>query len=176
MTQVLSERTGEVTLKGKPITLIGDLPAVGDKAPDFQLVKADDMATKTLADYAGKVKVLAVVPSLDTPTCDSEARRFNEEATKLGDDVVVLTVSMDLPPAIKRWCGAAGIKNIECLSDYKEHSFGPAYGVRIKEIGFLTRAIFVIDRDDVVRYVQLVPEIADEPDYDEALEAAKKAA
>ncbi|MEM9420882.1 MAG: thiol peroxidase [Planctomycetota bacterium] len=170
----MTERSAAVTLKGNPMTLLGDELKVGDPAPDFSL-KATDMSDKSLADYAGKVKLISVVPSLDTPVCDTETRKFNEEAGGLGDGVVVLTVSVDTPMAQKRWCGAAGVENVECLSDFKDHTFGPAYGVRIKEIGLLARQIFVVDKDDKIVYTQLVGEVAEEPDYDAALAAAKAA-
>ena len=170
----MTERAAAVTLKGNPMTLLGDELKVGAAAPDFSL-KAGDMSDKSLADYAGKVKLISVVPSLDTPVCDTETRKFNEEAVGLGDGVAVLTVSVDTPMAQKRWCGAAGVENVECLSDFKDHSFGPAYGVRIKEIGLLARQIFVVDADDKVTYTQLVGEVAQEPDYDAALAAVKAA-
>lgn len=168
------ERPAATTLKGNPMTLLGPELKVGDAAPDFSL-KANDMSDKSLADYAGKVKLISVVPSLDTPVCDTETRKFNEAASDLGDGVVVLTVSVDTPMAQKRWCGAAGVENVECLSDFKDHSFGPAYGVRIKEVGLLARQIFVVDADNKITYTQLVGEVADEPDYDAALAAAKAA-
>ncbi|MEM7624523.1 MAG: thiol peroxidase [Planctomycetota bacterium] len=170
----MTERAAAVTLKGNPMTLVGDELKVGDAAPDFSL-KATDMSDKSLADYSGKVKLISVVPSLDTPVCDTETRRFNEAAGGLGDGVVVLTVSVDLPMAQKRWCGAAGVDNVECLSDFKDHSFGPAYGVRIKEIGLLARQVFVVDADNKITYTQLVGEVAEEPDYDAALAAVKAA-
>ncbi|MEO0514531.1 MAG: thiol peroxidase [Planctomycetota bacterium] len=170
----MTERPAATTLKGNPMTLLGDELKVGDTAPDFSL-KANDMSDKSLADYAGKVKLISVVPSLDTPVCDTETRKFNEAAGDLGDGVVVLTVSVDTPMAQKRWCGAAGVENVECLSDFKDHSFGPAYGVRIKEVGLLARQIFVVDADNKITYTQLVGEVADEPDYDAALAAAKAA-
>ncbi|MEM6854659.1 MAG: thiol peroxidase [Planctomycetota bacterium] len=170
----MTERPAATTLKGNPMTLLGDELKVGDAAPDFSL-KATDMSDKSLADYAGKVKLISVVPSLDTPVCDTETRKFNEAASDLGDGVVVLTVSVDTPMAQKRWCGAAGVENVECLSDFKDHSFGPAYGVRIKEVGLLARQIFVVDADNKITYTQLVGEVADEPDYDAALNAAKAA-
>lgn len=171
----MPERTNAVTFKGKPVTLEGDEVKVGQKAPDFQLT-GTDMSAKSLSDYGDKVKIVSVVPSLDTAVCDTQTRTFNEKAAALGDDVVLLTVSMDLPMAQKRWCGAAGIDRLECLSDFKDHSFGQAYGLRIKELGLLSRAVLVLDRDNTVRYVQLVPEIAQEPDYGPALEAARKLA
>jgi thiol peroxidase len=170
----MTERAAAVTLKGNPMTLIGDELKVGDKAPDFSL-KAVDMSDKTLADFAGKVKIISIVPSLDTSVCDTQTRKFNEEAGSLGD-AVVLTVSVDLPMAQARWCGAAGVENVVCLSDYKDHTFGPAYGVRIKEIGLLARQVMVVDKDDTIQYVQLVGEVAEEPDYAAALAKAKELA
>ena len=170
----MTERPAATTLKGNTINLHNDQLQVGAAAPDFSL-KATDMSDKSLADYAGKGKLISVVPSLDTPVCDTETRKFNEAASDLGDGVVVLTVSVDTPMAQKRWCGAAGVENVECLSDFKDHSFGPAYGVRIKEVGLLARQIFVVDADNKITYIQLVGEVADEPDYDAALNAAKAA-
>jgi len=170
----MTERAAAITLKGNPVTLIGDELKVGDKAPDFNL-KAVDMSDKSLADFAGKVKIISVVPSLDTPVCDTQTRKFNEDAGSV-DGVVVLTVSVDLPMAQKRWCGAAGVENVVCLSDFKDHSFGPAYGVRIKEIGLLARQVMVVDKDDVIQYVELVPEVAQEPDYAPALAKAQELA
>lgn len=170
----MTERAEAVTLKGNPMTLVGPELKSGDAAPAFCL-KANDMSDKTLADYAGKVKLISVVPSLDTPVCDTETRKFNEHAASLGDGAVVLTVSVDTPMAQKRWCGAAGVDRVHTLSDFKDHAFGPAYGVRIKEVGLLARQIVVVDKDDKVTYVQLVKEVADEPDYDAAIAAAKAA-
>lgn len=170
----MTERAAAVTLKGNPKTLVGDELKVGDAAPDFSL-KANDMSDKSLADYAGKVKLISVVPSLDTPVCDTETRKFNEAAGKLGDGVVVLTVSVDTPMAQKRWCAAAGVENVVTLSDFKDHTFGPAYGVRIKEIGLLARQIFVVDAGNKITYSQLVAEVAEEPDYGAALAAVKAA-
>lgn len=171
----MAEGTATVTFKGNPVTLVGEPPKVGQKAPDFALTGID-MSGKKLSDYQGKVKLISVVPSLDTPVCDAQTRSFNEKAGTLGDDVVVLTVSMDLPMAQKRWCGAAGVEHVQCLSDYKDHSFGKTYGLRIKELGLLARTVMIVDRDDTVQYVQLVPEIAQEPDYDDALNALKQIA
>ncbi len=171
----MTERDAAVTMKGSPKTLLGDELKIGDAAPAFQLT-APDFSQKSLADYSGKVKLIVTVPSLDTPVCDSEVRRFNKEAGALGDGVVSLVVSMDLPMAQKRWCGAAGAEEVHPLSDYMDHSFGPAYGVRIKEMGLLARTVMVIDRDDKIRYVQVVKEVADEPNYDEALAAVKSVA
>ncbi|MEL7089246.1 MAG: thiol peroxidase, partial [Planctomycetota bacterium] len=147
----MNERAQAITLKGNPMTLVGDELKVGDTAPEFHL-KATDMSDKSLADYAGKVKLISVVPSLDTPVCDTGTRRFNQAAAELGDDVVILTVSVDTPMAQKRWCGAAGVENVHCLSDFMDHTFGASYGVRIKEIGLLTRQIFVVDADNKITY------------------------
>jgi thiol peroxidase len=167
----MTERAAAVTLKGNAMTLIGAELKVGDQAPDFTL-KANDMSDKSLADFAGKVKIISIVPSLDTPVCDAQTRKFNEDAGSQ-DGVVVLTVSVDLPMAQKRWCGAAGVENVVCLSDYKDHSFGKAYGVRIKEVGLLARTVIVVDKDNTIQYIQPVPEVVDAPDYDAALEAVK---
>lgn len=167
------ERTGVATLKGNPITLIGPELKVGDKAPDFTVNK-NLLETASLADYAGKVKLISVVPSLDTGVCDAQTRRFNEEASKLGDNVVVLTVSVDLPFAQSRWCGAAGIDKVVTLSDYKGHSFGQAYGVLIKELALDMRSIFVIDANDTIQYVEYLGEMTEHPNYENAIEAVKK--
>lgn len=171
----MSERQGAITFKGSPMTLVGNEVKPGDTAPDFRLV-ATDMTEKTLTDYKGKTVVLNVVPSLDTPTCDKQTRRFNEEASKLGGDTIILTVSKDLPFAQKRWCAAAGIQNVVPLSDYKHNSFGQQYGLLIKELGLLARAVLVVDKQGKVQYVQLVKEVATEPNYEEALQKAKAVA
>jgi thiol peroxidase len=171
--QAMEERTGIVTMKGKPITLIGPAIKVGQKAPDFE-VTANDLSPVKLSSFAGKVCIIASVPSLDTSVCDLETRKFNEKAAQLGGDVVVLTISMDLPFAQKRWCGAAGIKNVQTLSDHRDASFGRAYGVLIKDLRLLARAVFVVDKKGVVRYLQIVPEIATEPDYDAVLKVVKE--
>lgn len=166
----MSERT--VTFMGNPLTLLGSGLKVGAKAPDF-FVLDNGLAPVTLANYSGKVKIICTVPSLDTPVCDTETRRFNQEAANLKGDVVVLTISQDLPFAQGRWCGAAGIDKVITLSDYRDRAFGSAYGVMIKELMLLTRAIFVLDANDVIRYIQIVPEITNEPDYAAALDAVK---
>lgn len=167
------ERTGVATLKGNPITLIGNAVNVGDQAPDFTVNK--DLVTEvSLKDYAGKVKLISVVPSLDTGVCDAQTRRFNEAAASLGDNVVVLTVSVDLPFAQARWCGAAGIDKVVTLSDYKNVSFGEAYGVLIKEFRLLMRSIFVVDANDKVQYVEYLSEMTEHPNYEAAIEAVKK--
>lgn len=173
MTQThLQERTGVATLGGNPITLLGPEIKVGDQAPDFKVNK-DLMTEVSLADYAGKVKLISVVPSVDTGTCDAQTRRFNVEADKLGEDVVILTISVDLPFAQSRFCGAAGIDKVVTLSDYKNRSFGQAYGVLIKEIQLDQRAIFIVDANDTVRYVEYLSEMSNHPNYEAALEALR---
>jgi thiol peroxidase len=173
MTQThLQERSGIATLGGNPITLLGPEIKVGDQAPDFKVNK-DLMTEVSLADYAGKVKLISVVPSVDTGTCDAQTRRFNAEADKLGDDVVILTISVDLPFAQSRFCGAAGIDKVVTLSDYKNRSFGQAYGVLIKEIQLDQRAIFIVDANDTVRYVEYLTEMSNHPDYEAALKALR---
>lgn len=163
----------QATLKGNPITLIGNKVSAGDPAPDFTVNK--DLVTEvSLKDYAGKVKLVSVVPSLDTGVCDAQTRRFNKEAAKLGDNVVVLTISADLPFAQARWCGAAGIDRVITLSDYKNVSFAQAYGVLIQEFRLLMRSIFVIDANDTVQYVEYLSEMTNHPDYDAAIEAVRK--
>jgi thioredoxin-dependent peroxiredoxin len=169
-----TERTGAATMRGNPLTLLGNEVKVGDKAPDFTVID-NDMKPVSLKDTAGKVRILAVVPSLDTPVCDTEVRRFNEEVTKL-PGVEVLTISMDLPFAQKRWCGAAGVSNVRTLSDHREGSFGNAYGTLIKDLRLNSRAVFVLDKDNTVRHVEYVKEVASQPDYDAALNAARQLA
>lgn len=168
----MQERSGIITFKGNPFTLLGPELKVGDKAPDFCVVD-NGLMPVTLASSAGKIRVISSVPSLDTPVCDTETRRFNQEAANLPDNVTVLTISLDLPFAQKRWCGAAGIDRVNTLSDYRERSFGSAYGVVIKELVLLSRAIFVIDSSDVIRYIQIVPEVTSEPDYAAVLQAVR---
>ena len=168
----MEERSGIITFKGNPMTLLGTQLKVGDKAPDFGLVDTT-LAPVTLASSAGKIRIISAVPSLDTPVCDTETRRFNQEAATLPDQVVVLTVSLDLPFAQKRWCGAAGIDRVTTLSDYRERSFGLGYGVLIKELLLLSRCIFIVDAADTVRYVQQVPEVTAEPDYAAVMAAVR---
>lgn len=163
----------QVTMKGSPVVLLGNPVKAGDKAPDFE-VTANDLSAVKFSSFAGKVCVITSVPSLDTSVCDTMTRKFNEEAVSLGDDVIVLTISMDLPFAQKRWCGAAGVKNVRTLSDHRLASFGDAYGVLIKDLRLLARAVFVVDRKGIIRYEQIVSEIATEPDYDKAIETVKK--
>lgn len=167
------ERTGAATFRGNPITLVGSELKVGDKAPDFTLHK-NLLEEVSLKDFSSKIKLISVVPSLDTGVCDMQTRRFNEEAANLGDQVVVLTVSVDLPFAQARWCGAAGVERVITLSDYKHHSFGEAYGIFIKEFHLDMRSIFVIDADDNIAYLEYLTEMSNHPDYEKAIEAVKK--
>jgi thiol peroxidase len=147
--------------------------AAGDSAPDFEVI-ANNSSPVRFSSFAGKVCIISAVPSLDTLVCDRQTRKFNEKAVGLGSDVVVLTISMDLPFAQSRWCGAAGVKNVQTLSDHRTAGFGEAYGVLIKEMRLLARAVFVVDKSGVIRYMQIVPELGSEPDYDAVLEAVRK--
>ena len=167
------ERTGVVTFGGNPLTLLGNPVSVGDKAPAFTLIDKD-LKEVALSDFAGKVKIISVTPSLDTPVCDLQARRFNDEAQSLSDAVAVLNVSVDLPFAIARYCADAGLDRVKALSDHREAAFGMSYGVLIKGLRLLARSIFVIDKGDVVQYQEVVPEVTHHPDYDRALAEAKK--
>jgi thiol peroxidase len=167
------ERTGIVTFQGDPLTLLGPELKVGDQAPPFTLVDTD-LQPVSLDDSAGKVRLITVVPSLDTTVCDAMTRRFNQEAAKLPDDVAIYTVSVDLPFAQKRWCGNAGIDRVKTLSDYQDRSFGLAYGLLANEVKLLARAVLVIDRQGKIAYRQIVGEIVDEPDYQAALAAVRK--
>jgi thiol peroxidase len=163
-----------VTLRGNPFDLKGSMPKVGDKAPDFSLVKSD-LSALTLKDLAGKKKAIITVPSLDTPVCQTETRKFNEKAAALGD-VAVLIVSSDLPFAQKRFCETEGIKSVTAASDVRDRGFGARYGVELAAgplQGVMARAVFVVGADDKVEYTELVPEIAQEPNYDAALAALK---
>jgi thiol peroxidase len=169
------ERKGAITMRGNPMTLIGPELKSGQKAPNFTLV-GKDMKPLTLDNFKGKVKIIASVPSLDTPVCDAETRRFNEEASKLPGDVQVLTVSMDLPFSAARWCGAAGVNNVTTLSDWRGAQFGEAYGTLIKELHLDARAVFVVDKNDQLVHVEYVKEVANQPNFEAALEAARKAA
>ena len=170
----MEERPGAVTFKGNPLTLLGPGLKVGDAGPDCTLL-GSDLSEVKLSGFAGRARLIASVPSLDTPVCDTETRRFNQLAAGVAPGVAVLTVSMDLPFAQKRWCGAAGIDRVVTLSDHRGAAFGCGYGVLIKELRLLARAVFVVDADDAIRYVELVTEITAEPDYDAALEALKRA-
>ncbi len=163
-----------VTLHGREMTLIGDEIKIGDKAPDFKVTSNDMTPMKFLRTYKGKVVLISSVPSLDTPVCDLETRRFNDEALKLSSDVEIITISMDLPFAQKRWCGQNGVTRVKTYSDYMKAEFGKSYGVLIKELRLLARCIFIIDKEGVVRYVQLVKEVSKEPNYEEAINALKQ--
>ena len=167
------ERRGLVTMKGNPITLVGPALKPGDKAPDFTVLD-QNLAPKTLKDYAGKFKVISVTPSLDTPVCDLQIQWFNQDAANQPADVAVLNISMDLPFAIKRFCATGGIDKAEALSDHRDASFGTNWGVLMKELRLLARSIFIVDKDDVIRYIQLVSEQVTEPDYEAALQALKE--
>ncbi|MGD8993247.1 MAG: thiol peroxidase [Desulfobacterales bacterium] len=169
----MEERSAAVTLHGNPLTLKGTVLNVGDTVPDIEVLDNDLNAVK-LSSFKGKICVISAVPSLDTPTCDMETRRFNETASQLGDDVVILTVSTDLPFAQKRWCGAAGVDKVVTLSDHREAAFGSAFGVLIKELRLLARSIFVVDHNGIIQYIQHVKELSEEPDYDAVIEAVKK--
>ena len=171
----MTERAGLLTIHGNPLTLVGDEVKVGDPAPEVELLD-NDLKPVKLSSYRGKVLVIASVPSLDTPVCDLETRRFNDEAANMGPDIEILTISMDLPFAQKRWCGAAGVKRLRTLSDHREAAFGQAYGVLIKELRLLARAVFIIDREGTVQYEQLVKEVTSEPNYEEVLQALGKMA
>ena len=167
------ERPGVITMKGHPLTLVGQEVQVGDLAPDFEVI-ANDLSPFKFSTLKGTVCVISAVPSLDTPTCDIETRWFNEEAAKLGPEVAILTISMDLPFAQKRWCGAAGVDRVKTYSDHREAAFGQAYGVLIKELRLLARAVFVVDKAGTLHYMQLVKELANEPNYDEVLKAVAR--
>jgi thiol peroxidase len=167
------ERRAAATFKGNPLTLVGPELKRGDKAPSFQLL-AGDLSPVSLETFKGKTRLISVVPSLDTPVCDMQTKRFNEEAAKFSSDVVVLTVSTDLPFAQSRWCGAAHADKVKCLSDHREASFGKAYGVLIKELRLLSRSIFVVGPDDYIQYVEYVKEITQHPNYEKALASLRQ--
>ncbi len=165
------ERPGATTMRGKPLTLVGPELHAGSKAPDFEVV-GEGLQNTTLAGTGQTVRIFSVVPSLDTPVCDAQTKRFNEEAAKL-PGVDIYTVSMDLPFAQKRWCGAFGIDKVKMLSDHRGGSFGEHYGTLIKELRIESRAIFVLDKDNTIKHVEYVKEVADHPNYEAALAAAR---
>jgi len=167
------ERKGEITFLGNPLTLIGTEKKIGEKADNFTVLDKE-LKEIGLKDFAGKIKLISVTPSLDTPVCDIQARRFNQEAAKLPDGVVIMNISMDLPFAISKFCTTAGIDKVKAYSDHRDASFGNAYGVLIKELRLLARSIFIIDRDDRIRYIELVPELSHQPNYDKALAELRK--
>ena len=169
----MRKNMANITFKGNSVTLIGSEVKVGDQAPDFTVL-ANDLSPVTLQDSKGSVRLISVVPSLDTGVCDAQTRRFNEEAAKL-ENVKILTVSVDLPFAQKRWCGANGIENVQTVSDHRDLSFAEAYGVGIQELRLLARAVFVVDANDKVTYVEYVSEATDHPNYESAIQAASEA-
>jgi len=169
----MEERIGVITMRGKPLTLVGQELKEGVPAPDFEVLD-NGLSPVKLASFKGKVCVISSVPSLDTPVCDMETRRFNQEAGKLSEDVQILTISMDLPFAQKRWCGVAGVDKVVTLSDHRNASFGTAYGVLIKDLRLLARAVFILDREGIIQYIQTVKEISEEPDYEAVLGAVDK--
>ena len=171
----MTERSGVITMKGQPLTLMGPELKVGATAPDFE-VTDNDMAPFRFSSLKGQVCLIASVPSLDTPVCDLETRRFNDDAANLSKDIKLLTISMDLPFAQKRWCGAAGVERLQTYSDHLQASFGLAYGVLIKELRLLARAVFVVDKAGTLQYVEVVPELVNQPDYEAILKVVKKLA
>ena len=167
------ERAAATTMRGNPLTLIGPQLQPGDHAPDFNVVDGT-LSPVNLEKTGRNVRIISVIPSLDTPVCDLQTKRFNEEAAQL-NSVDILTVSMDLPFAQKRWCGVFGVDRVKMLSDHRNASFGEAYGTLIKDLRIESRAIFVVDQDNIIRYVEYVKEVADHPNYDAAPAAAKAA-
>ena len=157
-----------ITLSGNAMHLEGNCLKVGDTAPDFTLLDTN-LKPVHLKDYKGEIVVLSTVPSLDTPTCDTQTRTFNKKATELSENVNILTVSKDLPFAQKRWCAAAGVDRVKTLSDYKPTTFAKDYGILIKELQLLTRAVFIIDENQKIKYIQFVEEVSEEPNYEEIL-------
>ena len=168
------ERAGATTLKGKPFTLVGPELKPGDDAPDFTAIDST-LKTVTLSDTGSNVRIVSVIPSLDTPVCDAQTKRFNEEAGKL-PNVSIYTISMDLPFAQKRWCGAFGVDHVKMVSDHRDGSFGEAYGTLIKDLRIMSRAIFVVDPGNKIRYTEYVKEVGDHPNYEAALSAARSLA
>lgn len=169
----MTERSGLITFLGNPLTLVGAEVRVGSAAPDFTALDVN-LAPVSLSSFAGKICVLSSVPSLDTPVCDAQTRRFNLEATRFSPDVVVLTLSMDLPFAQKRWCGGAGVERVLTLSDHRDASFGLAWGLLIKELRLLARAVHVVGRDGRIHYQEIVREVTHEPDYPAAIDSVRK--
>lgn len=165
-----------VMMKGRTMQLYGQIPAIRSSALDFKVISNDMLPMKFKRTYSGKTVLISCVPSLDTPVCDIETRKFNLEAEKLSPEVEIVTISMDLPFAQARWCGAAGVKRVKTYSDYMKAEFGKKYGVLIKDLRLLARAIFIVDKNFNISYIQIVPEITQEPDYQEALKALKDTA
>jgi len=169
--EIKQEVKRTVTMHGRELTLVGGEIKAGDAAPDFKVTANDMLPMKFKRTFKGKVTLISAVPSLDTPVCDLETRRFNQEALNLSPDIEIITISMDLPFAQKRWCGAAGVNRVKTYSDYLKGDFGKSYGVLIKELRLLARTIFIVDREGFVKYAQQVKEISSEPNYEEALNA-----
>jgi thiol peroxidase len=169
----MQERPGLITMRGNPLTLVGNEVKKGEVAPDF-MVLDNSLTPIKFSSYRNRLCIISSVPSLDSAICDIETRKFNEEASKLGEKIQILTISMDLPFAQKRWCGAAGVNKIQTLSDHRDAQFGIAYGVLIKELRLLARAVFLVDQKGILQYTQLVKEISNEPNYDEIWNALKK--
>ena len=169
----MEERKGLLTMEGKPLTLVGNEVKVGEPVPDCEVV-GKDLEPVKLSSFKGKVCIISSFPSLDTSVCDIMTRKFNEEAMALGEDVVVLAISMDLPFAQARWCVAADVENVNMLSDHRSASFGQAFGVLIKDLRLLARAVFVIDKEGIIRYIEIVDELTHEPDYEAALKAVRE--
>jgi thiol peroxidase len=169
----MGERADMVTMRGNPLTLVGNEVKVGDEAPDF-VALANDLSPVEFSSLRGKVCVVSSVPSLDTPVCNAQTRRLDREAQRLGADLAILTVSMDLPFAQKRWSDAANMKRVQTLSDHRDAAFGTAYGLLIKELRLLARAVLIVDRDGTIRYIQLVKEVTDEPHYEAVFSALGK--
>jgi thiol peroxidase len=167
------EQSEMVTFKGKPLTLVGKKIRAGEEAPDFE-VTDNNLSPVQFSSFRGKICIISSVVSLDTPVCDQQTHRFNENAAKLGKDVTILTISMDLPFAQKRWCGAAHIQQVQTLSDYKSADFGKKFGLLIKEWHLLGRAVFVVDKNGVIRYAHYVKEITEHPDYDEVIKEVEQ--
>jgi thiol peroxidase len=167
------ETKNKITMKGNPLTLAGNEIKVGDRAPNFALIDPD-MKQVTMENFAGKILILSTVPSLDTPVCDAQVRRFNQEAANLSKDMQILAISMDLPFAQKRWCGNAGVDRVKTLSDYKTGQFALDYGLLIEELQLIARAVLIIDKSRKVQYVQLVKEVSEQPDYESILKALKE--
>lgn len=168
----MNEQKGIVTMKGNPVTLVGHEVKVGDISPDFTVID-NNLAPVDFSSYRGKTCIISSVPSLDTPVCNLETKMFNEQAARLDPNIVILTISMDLPFAQKRWCAAEGVDRVQTLSDHRDASFGNAFGVLIKELRLLARAVFVVDQEGVIQYIQLVNEITNEPDYEAIWNALK---
>lgn len=173
MSTLTEEHPGAVTFKGQPLTLIGKQVHVGDTAPNFHVID-NALNLVDFSKFKGKTCIISAVPSLDTPVCDIQTRHFNEAAAKLSKDITILTISMDLPFAQARWCGAADVHQLITLSDHRDASFGQAFGLLIKEWRLLGRAVFVVDKQGILRYTQYVKEISQQPDYNNVLDEAKK--